>query len=280
MEISGALRKMHTQADENNLVNYTLPIGDQLVEMSSLIGQQISVSFDGDIHCVHCAKKTKKSFNQGYCYRCLITLAQCDSCIIKPEKCHYHVGTCREPSWGEEHCLSDHFVYLANTGNLKVGITRHVTNSISSRWMDQGASQALVMLRVKDRLTSGRVEMLCKEHIGDKTNWRTMLKGQPDSQDLLALKQTLMEKIAPGLEAIKQEFGLQAVSEVDSPMHAINYPVSEYPSKITSINAEKTPEFSGVLNGIKGQYWLLDDNRVINIRKYSGYTVTLKAPDA
>ncbi|GEA13165.1 hypothetical protein KUL49_35400 [Alteromonas sp. KUL49] len=146
--------------------------------------------------------------------------------------------------------------------------------------MDQGASQALVMLRVKDRLTSGKVEMLCKEHIGDKTNWRTMLKGQPDSQDLLALKQTLMEKIAPGLEAIKQEFGLQAVSEVDSPMHAINYPVSVYPSKITSINAEKTPEFSGVLNGIKGQYWLLDDNRVINIRKYSGYTVTLKAPDA
>lgn len=280
MEISGALRKMHTQADENSLVNYTLPIGDQLVDMSSLVGQQISVSFDGDIHCVHCAKKTKKSFNQGYCYRCLITLAQCDSCIIKPEKCHYHEGTCREPSWGEEHCLSDHFVYLANTGNLKVGITRHVTDSISSRWMDQGASQALVMLRVKDRLTSGKVEMLCKEHIGDKTNWRTMLKGTPDSQDLLALKQTLMEKIAPGLEAIKQEFGLQAVSEVDSPMHAINYPVSEYPSKITSINAEKTPEFSGVLNGIKGQYWLLDDNRVINIRKYSGYTVTLKAPDA
>lgn len=277
MEVSGIVRKMQTRADENGLVNYQLPVGDQLIDMSALLDKQITVSFSGDIHCVHCAKKTKKSFNQGYCYRCLITLAQCDSCIIKPEKCHYNEGTCREPSWGEEHCLSDHFVYLANTGNLKVGITRHVTDGISSRWMDQGASQAVVMLRVKDRLTSGKVEMLCKAHIGDKTNWRTMLKGQPDQQDLLALKQSLMEKIAPGLDELIQHEGLQAVSEIDSKVHQISYPVTEYPSKITSINADKTPEFSGVLNGIKGQYWMLDDNRVINIRKYSGYQINLTA---
>lgn len=272
---TGALRKMRPLADENNHVSYQLPIGEARVELNPLIGQQVSVRHLGEINCVHCNRKTKKSFNQGYCYPCLISLAQCDSCIIKPEKCHYHEGTCREPEWGEEFCFSDHFVYIANTGTLKVGITRHVTDQVSSRWMDQGATQATVMLRVPDRLTSGLVETLCKAHIGDKTNWRTMLKGQPEGADLAHVKRTLLDNIADGLASLQQEKGLQAVSEVDGPIHDIHYPVTAYPEKIKSINLDKTPEFSGVLTGIKGQYWMLDNDRVINIRKYAGYQVEL-----
>ncbi len=260
---------------DDNTVQYSLPVGDQLIEMNALIGGEVDVSHSGLIHCVHCGSKTKKSFNQGYCYRCLITLAQCDSCIIKPEKCHYHEGTCREPEWGEAHCMSDHFVYLANTGNLKVGITRHVKDSISSRWMDQGASQALVMLRVPDRLTSGQVETLFKAHIADKTNWRTMLKGAPDKQDLEAEKQRLLSELQPELDKLREEKGLQAISETDSSAVEIDYPVTAYPDKIKSINLDKTPAFSGTLQGIKGQYWLLDDNRVINMRKYAGYELTV-----
>merc|ERR1712093_328315 len=133
---SGALRKMRTKADTNNNVVYQLPIGEHTLDINPLIGQKVSLTFTGEIQCVHCARKTKKSFNQGYCYPCLISLAQCDSCIIKPEKCHYHEGTCREPQWGEEHCFSEHFVYLANTGTVKVGITRQVTEGVSTRWMD------------------------------------------------------------------------------------------------------------------------------------------------
>jgi hypothetical protein len=267
---------MRTQANDDNEVRYQLPIGDSNVDMNALIGREISLSFNNEIHCVHCNRKTKKSFNQGYCYPCLISLAQCDSCIIKPEKCHYHEGTCREPEWGEAHCFNEHFVYLANTGNVKVGITREITESVSPRWMDQGATQATVMLRVPDRLTSGLVETLCKNHIADKTNWRTMLKGKPEEVDLIEVKQELMEKISDELAALKQEKGLQAVSEVNSKVHQIHFPVDTYPEKIKSINLDKTPDFSGELKGIKGQYWMLDGDRVINIRKFAGYNVTLQ----
>ncbi len=231
---SGMLKKMRTSADENNTVHYSLPIGDELVDINSLIGKEVTVTYSGEINCVHCNRKTKKSFNQGYCYPCLISLAQCDSCIIKPEKCHYHEGTCREPQWGEEHCFSEHFVYLANTGTV-----------------------------------------LCKDHIADKTNWRTMLKGKPDEVDLEQVKTELMSKIESELEALKQEKGLQAVSEVTTPIHDIHYPVEDYPVKIKSLNLDKTPSFSGVLQGIKGQYWMLDGDRVINIRKFAGYNVDL-----
>ena len=272
---TGALGKMKVTVNTSHLVHYTLPLGDETVDMNSLIGKEITLTTEGEIRCVHCDAKTKKSFNQGYCYRCLITLAQCDSCIIKPELCHYKEGTCREPEWGESHCLSDHFVYLANTGNLKVGITRHVSDQVSSRWMDQGASQAMVFLRVKDRLTSGLVETLCKAHIGDKTNWRTMLKGEAEVADLPALKASLLEKIADGLEDIRREHGLDAVSETTAEAVSIHYPVDNYPVKIKSINLDKTPAFTGTLHGIKGQYLMLDGDRVINIRKYAGYRATL-----
>jgi hypothetical protein len=274
-QYSGNIAKMQVSANADNTVEYTLPIGNHRVPMNDLIGQDISLTYGGAINCVHCQRKTKKSFNQGYCYPCLISLAQCDTCIIKPELCHYQQGTCREPEWGEENCFSDHFVYLANTGTLKVGITRHVSTGVSSRWMDQGATQAIVMLRVKDRLTSGLVETLCKQHIGDKTNWRTMLKGQAEWQDLTQLKEQMLAKIADPLLELQQQIGLQAVSSVDTPPLDIHYPVTQYPVKIKSINLDKTPTFSGTLLGIKGQYLMLDEDRVINMRKYSGYDVTL-----
>lgn len=273
--LTGTIRKMRVSAKQQNQVFYHLPVADDAIAMNERIGEKVTVSHTGNIYCVHCNSKTKKSFNQGYCYRCLITLAQCDSCIIKPEQCHYHEGTCREPEWGEAHCLTDHYVYLANTGTLKVGITRHVSDTVSSRWMDQGATQALVILRVKDRLTSGEVETLCKKHIADKTNWRTMLKGQPDSADLIAKRDEILHAIKDDLDALKQEKGLQAISEVDAEPLAIRYPVSQYPDKIKSINLDKTPEFEGVLQGIKGQYWLLDGDRVINMRKYAGYELSI-----
>ena len=270
--VTGNIRKMRVTADpQTHQVQYELPVGDTLLAMNDIIGKHITMTHSGTINCVHCGRKTKKSFNQGYCYPCLTSLAQCDSCIIKPEKCHYHEGTCREPEWGEQNCMSDHFVYLANTGNLKVGITRHVKDTVSSRWMDQGASQALVMLRVPDRLTSGLVETLCKDFIADKTNWRTMLKAAPDSQDLEAKKAELLQAIEPELKKLRQQKGLQAISEVSSDCVQISYPVEHYPQKIKSINLDKTPSFSGVLQGIKGQYLMLDEDRVINMRKYAGY---------
>lgn len=258
-------------------VFYKLKLGENSIDMNALIGKHIELVSQGEIRCVNCDKKTKKSFNQGYCYRCLITLAQCDSCMIKPEKCHYHEGTCREPEWGKAHCFSDHYVYLANTGAVKIGITRHVSEVISSRWIDQGATEAMVFLKVKNRLISGLVETACKNHIGDKTNWRTMLKGQPEPAALSDIKRGILEKIAPELTRIKQQHGQDAVEDVSSPPVAIHYPVNQFPVKVKSINLDKTPTFSGLLHGIKGQYLLLDDDRVINLRKYAGYQVSLSS---
>ncbi|MCV2883373.1 DUF2797 domain-containing protein [Aestuariibacter sp. AA17] len=273
---SGNIRKMHVSTDANHQAQYVLPIGDKHIDINSLIDSHVSVTFDSTINCVHCSVKTKKSFNQGYCYRCLTKLAQCDSCIIKPETCHYHEGTCREPEWGETHCLNDHFVYLANTGTLKVGITRHVTDGVSSRWIDQGATQALPILRVGNRRISGLVETACKGFIGDKTNWRTMLKGQPEAADLVQTRDALLRDISPAVTELKSRFGLQSIHEVEASPLTIHYPVLHYPDKIKSINLDKTPHFEGTLTGIKGQYWLLDGDRVINMRKYAGYALTIE----
>ena len=272
----GNIRKMRVTTDDAHLAHYQLPVSDQLVEMNELIGHDVTVTHSGTINCVHCGNKTKKSFNQGYCYRCLTTLAQCDSCIIRPETCHYDAGTCREPKWGEENCLSDHFVYLANTGTIKVGITRHVTDHISSRWLDQGATQAMPIMRVQNRLISGLVETAFKSHIADKTNWRTMLKGQPELQDLNDLKEKLLVEVEDDLDMITEEYGFQAIDQLDAEAVEIHYPVRHYPEKIKSINLDKEGTFSGKLLGMKAQYWMLDGDRVINMRKYAGYDLSIE----
>lgn len=277
--LQGTIRKMHVsttlEADGVHLANYKLPIGEEQLGMNAIIGHNVSVKFTGNILCTHCGSKTKKSFNQGYCYRCLIKLAQCDSCIIKPELCHYSQGTCREPEWGEANCLSDHFVYLSNTGALKVGITRHVSDGVSSRWIDQGATQALPILRVSERLVSGLVEQAAKPYIGDKTNWRVMLKAEPDALDIQARAKQILESVEGDIADITQSHGLQAVQALDSSPISIRYPVIQYPDKVKSINLDKTPEFTGQLLGIKAQYWMLDGDRVINMRKYAGYELSV-----
>jgi hypothetical protein len=276
-EWSGQIAKMHVSVDNNNNAKYQLPVGESLLDMNSLIGQSIAVQYSGSINCVHCNRKIKKSFNQGYCYVCLTRLAQCDTCIIKPERCHYAEGTCREPEWGEENCLQDHFVYLANTGQIKVGITRHVSDGVSSRWIDQGASQAMAIFRVKERLLSGLVEIEIAKHIGDKTNWRTMLRGSPEQLDLIAMQQKVTELVHDPLLEIQEKYGIQSVQAIKPKPIAINYPVNQYPVKIKSINLDKEPVFEGTILGIKGQYLLLNEDRVINIRKYSGYTLNIQA---
>jgi hypothetical protein len=263
------------QTDGAHLAQYQLPIGDNLLDMNALVGHTVSVKHTGKIVCTHCGSKTKKSFNQGYCYRCLISLAQCDTCMIKPELCHYAQGTCREPQWAEANCFSDHFVYLSNTGALKVGITRHVSEPVSSRWIDQGATQALPILRVSQRLFSGLVEQAAKPYIGDKTNWRVMLKAEPTAVDIQARAQQILESIEHDIVSINQAHGLQAIQPLHNNAINIRYPVIQYPEKVKSINLDKTPEFTGQLLGIKAQYWMLDGDRVINMRKYAGYELAV-----
>ncbi len=272
MELArGALRKMKTRLQAP--VSYEMVLGEARVPLNALLGQALQLEFLGAINCIHCDRLTSKSFNQGYCYPCFRRLAQCDSCILSPEKCHYHLGTCREPEWGEANCMIDHFVYLANTSGLKVGITRH--SQVPTRWMDQGATQALPIFRVSSRLQSGLVETVFKSHIADKTNWQAMLKGPSAPVDLESERQRLMAVCAAEIAALQCEHGLQALAELEQQaVVGIEYPVLEYPRKVTSFNFDKNPLVSGTLLGIKGQYLILDTG-VINLRKFGGYQVAL-----
>jgi hypothetical protein len=273
--MQGQLRKMHTRLELGGLtpVQYSLPVGEQLVALNPLIGKSIKLTHTGNILCVHCNRAVKKSFNQGYCYPCFTSLAQCDMCIMKPETCHYEVGTCREPSWGEEFCFQPHVVYLANSSGIKVGITRQT--QVPTRWIDQGAVQALPVFKVKSRHISGLIEVAIAKHVSDKTNWQQMLKSKAAPIDLVAKRDELIAVCNAELAEITQRFGQQAIEFLaDEPVVDIHFPVDSYPVKVKSFNLDKSAEVSGVLHGIKGQYLLLDTG-VINIRKFSGYEVEL-----
>jgi len=265
----GNLAKM--QSDLSSPVRYRLPLGEQALDLNPLIGQSLTLEYDGQIHCSNCGRKTKKSYSQGHCFPCMKRLARCDLCIVKPERCHYAQGSCREPQWGEDFCLQDHIVYLANSSGLKVGITRQT--QIPTRWIDQGASQALPILRVSQRLHSGLVEVLFKDHIADKTDWRKMLKNERPEVDLIQRRDELLRILEPKLQQLRSDLD-DPISLLNEKVVDIDYPVLEYPTKIKAHNFDKTPMVEGTLMGIKGQY-LIFDTGVLNIRKFSGYHVTL-----
>jgi len=249
-------------------IQYQLPIGDQLIDLNPLIGQKLTLTHTGNIYCSNCNKKTKKSYSQGHCFVCMRKLASCDMCMMKPETCHHDQGTCREPQWGIENCMIPHTVYLANTSGLKVGITRQVP----TRWVDQGATQALPIFIVKTRQQSGLVEIALAEFISDKTNWRNMLKGNNEYIDLKDKAAELIPQIQNKLDELAELYGATAIEKLDEDVVELEFPVSEFPTKISSFNFDKNPEVSGILKGIKGQY-LIFDNGVINIRKFGSYEV-------
>ena len=265
----GVIRKMKvTLADP---VGYQLPLGDGLFPVDARIGGALSLAFTGNIFCVACGRKTAKSFAQGYCFPCFKTRAECDLCVMRPHTCHYHRGTCRDEKWGEQHCMQPHCVYIANSSGLKVGITRN--SQLPTRWIDQGASQALGVFKVKTRLHSGLLENALAKYISDRTDWRKMLKGVAAPVDLHAAAARLLGEAENELADLKKAHGFEW-ERLAEPTVRITYPVSEYPEKVTSFNFDKTATVAGRLNGIKGQY-LLFDHGVINMRKFSGYEVVV-----
>ncbi|MCC5882344.1 MAG: DUF2797 domain-containing protein [Halomonas sp.] len=258
--------------EQGGAVIYTLRAGEHRLDLNARLGQPLRLQWTGAIACTHCGRATKKSFAQGYCYPCFKKLAQCDTCIVKPETCHFDAGTCREPTWAERFCFQPHVVYLANSSGLKVGITRGT--QVPTRWLDQGAIQALPVLSVQTRLQSGLVEMLFKEEVADRTNWRAMLKGEVEPLDLLAERDRLLARLESGLGSLRERFGVDSIQVLDEPPVTFDYPVLEFPRKIVSHNFDKQPEVSGTLMGLKGQYLILDTG-VINLRKFTGYEVAV-----
>lgn len=263
MNYVGPILKMNTQLD--NPVSYELPIGDELVFMNSLIGKYIFFKWSGEIFCIACERLIKKSFAQGFCYPCFISAPETSECILRPELCRAHDGIARDMEWAENHCLQDHFVYLAISSGVKVGVTR--SHQIPTRWMDQGAWQAIKLAQTPNRYLSGLIEVELKQHISDRTQWQRMLKNDiVEGVDLIDKKQDMLGLLDTSLKQYKS---------AENDIVEINYPVNEYPTKVNSLGFDKNSEISGRLWGIKGQYLIFDDGSVLNVRKHNGYNINL-----
>lgn len=270
MQLIGKLSKLSSAMTAP--IAYQLVIGDTKVPLNALLGKKLSLQFQ-KIICMGCGNAIKKTYSEGYCYPCTQKLARCDLCILKPERCHFDNGTCREPAWGQSHCMIKHIVYIANATGPKVGITRHT--NVPYRWIDQGAISALPIFETQNRRISGFLEVMLAEHLSDKTNWRKMLNNQVEPCDLFQVRDEVLAKIQENLKEIEEQFGKNAYQLIAAPqVYDFKYPVLQYPSKIHSHSFDKTPKIEGTLQGIKGQYLLLDTG-VLNIRKHSGYVIEL-----
>ncbi len=263
MIIEGNILKMKTR--NNPVVDYYLPVNREEVYMNQLIGTTIKISYLNKINCIKCGKVTKTSFAQGYCFSCYQTAPETEECVLRPELCRAHEGIARDMEFAKKHCLIDHFVYLAVTGGLKVGVTRNT--QIPTRWIDQGATLAIRLANTPNRYIAGLIEVALKEIYADKTNWRNMLQDKRVEVDLLEEKGR-SEEMLP--------YDLRRYISGDDEITGINYPVTRYPLKVKSLTFDKIPSYEGELAGIKGQYLIFADGTVINIRKHNGYSIRLE----
>jgi hypothetical protein len=257
----GNLKKMKSDL-KNHKVVYTLQFEEGSVAMNNWLGKYVGFTFRNKINCINCGKETKKSFGQGFCYQCFMTAPEADDCVLHPDRCKAHLGVSRDMKWSEEHCLKPHVVYLAVSGGLKVGVTR--LSQVPVRWMDQGATQALKICQVPNRHVAGVIETLLMQHFGDKTNWRKMLTNAelPDF-DLLIEKEKAIQLLPFEL----RRYVLNSESEI----FRIDYPVLEWPQKPVQCNFDKEERVEGILKGIRGQYLIFENQKVLNIRRFSGY---------
>ncbi|MBA4542799.1 MULTISPECIES: DUF2797 domain-containing protein [Thermoactinomyces] len=246
-------------------VEYALQLDDQEIGLNARLGQEVQITFLGERNCIFCGRKTKKFYgNNSSCFNCFRKLPDNDICIVRPERCHFHEGTCRDPEFGRHHCMQPHIVYLALSSDVKVGITRK-TNRLK-RWVDQGAVAALPLMEVPTRKDAGEIEVFLSQYITDKTNWRKMLKNETADIDLLQTRADLIEKLPDAYRRYLIE---------EPQVLQFDYPHIGTPTKITSFNLEKQETISGKLIGVKAQYLILD-NGVFGVRKHAGFKVALE----
>ena len=261
MIFTGTIEKMETKL--SNPIEYELPINNECLPMNDFIGKYIIFEFQNEIYCIGCGRKTSRSFAQGYCFPCLQNAPETSECILRPELCQAQEGIARDMKWAELNCLQDHYVYLAVSSGIKVGVTR--ATQIPTRWIDQGASYAIKLAKTPNRYTAGLIEITLKKFVSDRTNWQRMLKNQiPHDINLHQEKAQLFQSLAPELQYYYCN---------EDEIIEITFPVNDYPTKVKSVGFDKHSEISGRLWGIKGQYLIFDDGRVLNIRKHNGYSI-------
>ncbi len=263
MLYEGVLNKMQTEL--GSTIQYYLVFKSNFINFNQILDKNIKISFV-DFECLNCGLH-KKIFRQGFCYDCFYSSPAVGDWIMRPELSTAHLGIAdRDLAYESKVQLQPHIVYLAAASDVKVGVTRKT--QVPTRWIDQGASSAIEIIEVPNRYLAGITEVALKDHFTDKTNWRKMLQNDIIDVDLAAVRDNLYNLLP---EEVKSYFKSTSAKTTTLP-----YPVLSYPTKIKSLNLDKTPTYEGVLKGIKGQYLLFEDGTVFNIRTYEGYVVTIE----
>jgi len=220
VQVKAHVRKMQVHLEA--AIQYTLHLHDREgLPLNPLIGHYIRLGWTGSIHCVNCGKAVKKTFQDGFCFACFQSSPDASPCILRPERCEAHLGKGRDVAWEEAHHNQPHTVYLAQTGNVKVGVTRDT--QIPARWIDQGAWRTVAIARVPYRQLAGRIEVELKQFLSDRTDWRKMLTDTRSDENLLAIAEELTTFLPPDLAMyVSRPFSL----------HEFLYPVLHYPQSV------------------------------------------------
>ena len=261
MQFQGQILKM-TSYDAKP-IQYYLNLSGDLIHMNELLGKELSIKHTG-FQCVNCGKN-KPIYRMGFCKSCFFESPYASDTIIRPELSTAHLGVAERDLEVEKQIqLQPHTVYLAYTGDVKVGVTRNT--QIPTRWIDQGATFALPIARTENRYEAGMIEVALKEHLADKTNWRKMLQDDFEGEvDLADFRQKIKEYFPEDFHKFYRE---------EEELWMFDYPF-EKPEKVSSFTLDKKPEFTGKLTGIKGQYLGFEGGNFINVRGHEGYVIEL-----
>ena len=258
----GTLKKMITEL--NSPIHYFLEMESGCVHVNQCIGKHITISHIGS-QCLNCSQELP-IFRQGFCKSCFFETPAAGDWIMRPELSKAHLGEAdRDLEYEKKMQLQPHILYLALSSHLKVGVTRK--SQVPTRWIDQGAHEALVLLEVPNRYLAGVGEVALKEHFSDKTNWRKML--QNESEPIVWEEAFHMD-----LDQLPKD--LKPYMKTTAALEKFEFPVQSYPTKVASLNLTKTPLYEGKLMGIRGQYLLFEDQTVFNVRSNEGQRVKLR----
>ncbi|MGB5417457.1 DUF2797 domain-containing protein [Algibacter sp.] len=261
MTYQGVLTKMETEFESP--IQYYLVFENDFLNMNQLLNKNVTIQFVKH-QCLNCGLD-KPIFRQGFCKSCFFEIPQAADWIMRPELSTAHLDKeDRDLAYEKKVQLQPHIVYLANSSNVKVGVTRKT--QVPTRWIDQGAHEAIEIVEVPNRYLAGITEIALKDHVADKTNWRKMLKNDVVDESLEAWRDRLKQYIPDEAKA----YFIENNKETN-----IDFPVIKYPEKPKSLNIEKEHQFSGKLVGIKGQYLIFEDDTVFNIRSNEGLVVQL-----
>ena len=261
MKYQGVLKKMPTENLET--IQYYLEMEADFLNMNQLLGKSIAITFE-KYECLNC-HLNKQIFRQGFCKSCFFETPNAGDWIMRPELSKAHLGIeDRDLAYEKQVQLKPHIVYLANSSNVKVGVTRK--QQVPTRWIDQGAHEAIEIVEVPNRYLAGITEVALKEFVADKTNWRKMLKNDIKDENLVEWRNKLSQYIPD--EA--KEYYIENNTETQ-----LNFPVNKYPEKPKSLNLVKEQSYTGTLVGIKGQYLIFEDQTVFNVRSNEGLVVSI-----